>query len=268
MRRKAFTLVELLVVVAIIALLISILLPAMRKARDAAGVAVCLSNQRQIGLAVGGYREDHRGAFVPCQVYNTFTQSDPEIVTWYRLLSGYLGKKTDTHNDLPEIYRGCPKAEGTPMNFWPAKEPVRDGLNLTKPGYGLSSQPRQPIGGLAEWNRDLSAHGWASRYYHFNEITHPSKRAMLGDSNELWIYVRDTQLPGGSGHSQYIDGFDYISYPASHSANHSDEDYNAFWSADVERHGDDALNAVFFDGSGHSLNRDQMYWAIRDPSKH
>ncbi len=57
-RRAAFTLIEVLVVVAIIALLIAILLPSLSKARENARSAVCLSNLKQIGGGVHMYVSD------------------------------------------------------------------------------------------------------------------------------------------------------------------------------------------------------------------
>lgn len=66
--RGGFTLVELLVVVGIIALLVAILLPALQKARDQAKTAACLSNLRQIGLAVMQYANQYNGTLVPNHV--------------------------------------------------------------------------------------------------------------------------------------------------------------------------------------------------------
>lgn len=61
----AFTLLELLVVVAIISLLAALLLPALKNARASAKRAACLSNIRQISLAVAAYTGDYSGS-IPC----------------------------------------------------------------------------------------------------------------------------------------------------------------------------------------------------------
>ena len=61
---RAFTLVELLVVISIIALLVSILLPALGKARESASRVVCLSNLRQLAWAELIYVSDNDGAYM------------------------------------------------------------------------------------------------------------------------------------------------------------------------------------------------------------
>lgn len=68
LKQHGFTLIELLVAISVISVLISILLPAVRKVRDQARSAVCMSNQRQMGLALHMYTNDHAGWFFPMEV--------------------------------------------------------------------------------------------------------------------------------------------------------------------------------------------------------
>src|SRR5439155_10034561 len=68
MRRKGFTLVELLIVIAIIAVLIGILLPAVARARAQAVSVQCASNLRQIAIGWRSYADANRGISVPARL--------------------------------------------------------------------------------------------------------------------------------------------------------------------------------------------------------
>ena len=79
---RGFTLVELLVVIGIIALLISILLPALSKAKEASRVAKCLSNLRQLGMASASYTAENKGYLVPADVFDPALASEPNGRVW------------------------------------------------------------------------------------------------------------------------------------------------------------------------------------------
>ena len=102
--RRAFTLVELLVVIGIIAVLISILLPALGKARESARAVVCQSNQRQLMGAFLMFANEHQGS-LPGNYWDSIHQQpkDPEKRDWL------LGDNPNQGNQALQILDGPQK---------------------------------------------------------------------------------------------------------------------------------------------------------------
>src|SRR5438876_4771115 len=115
-RRNAFTLVELLIVIGIIAVLIAILLPVLNKAKDAATSAKCLAQLRQIGQAAAMYSNDNKGYTLPAgyQVDGYHTES------WAGLLvmGKYVAKPLPTPKSLTEITPPQASVFWCPAGLW------------------------------------------------------------------------------------------------------------------------------------------------------
>jgi prepilin-type N-terminal cleavage/methylation domain-containing protein/prepilin-type processing-associated H-X9-DG protein len=91
-RTAAFTLIELLVVIAIIAILASILFPVFAQARAKARQAACLSNTKQIGMAMLQYAQDYDEVIVPNRVNTQYTST---TLNWEDLLAQTYLKNYD-----------------------------------------------------------------------------------------------------------------------------------------------------------------------------
>jgi prepilin-type N-terminal cleavage/methylation domain-containing protein len=118
-RNEGFTLVELLVVISIISILISLLLPGLKQAKESARSMACGSQRKQQGIAMHGYAADNKDALGPSLTLRppspTAGQQAP-FTYWHYLYDPYLGANMTNpviYTQVRSVLWNCPSQEIT-----------------------------------------------------------------------------------------------------------------------------------------------------------
>jgi prepilin-type N-terminal cleavage/methylation domain-containing protein/prepilin-type processing-associated H-X9-DG protein len=134
MKRRAFTLVELLVVITIIALLIALLLPALKQARMKAQTVQCLSNIKQFGLATSVYATENREHFP----YHNASASG----AWALLLFPYVNHSAQAYNCPAAILPWSLDSRNGYGEFYAGQKIPRECYGMN---YAIVGSPFRPI---------------------------------------------------------------------------------------------------------------------------
>ena len=237
-KTKGFTLIELLVVISIIALLLSILMPGLQKAKEMAKRVLCNNNLKTIGLCNEIYAFEHDGWLVPFNDHSL-----PEFKTvWianqaFRNIMDTNSKKTVAVNQgtgassqfsVPAEYL-CPadKIGKDPANAFNNVVLLSYGYNITDWGFGVAgSGDVNPIG------------------HKTTRITSPALKLAFTDSIDFWVQWSA---------SNYEEGWDILGQANIQA--YKDEQIHG---PTIYRHNEGA-NILFYDGHSEPKNKEEIF---------
>ena len=142
-RKKGFTLIELLVVISIIALLVSILMPALGKAKQQAKTTVCLSNLKQMAMGLALYVQDSDDTLIPLAYNENY---------WFLQLAPYMGDKDFRFNP------GMDTSGVMQIGMCPASKPATGGRGTATKNWSFGSPAYEGSYAMNGWIMEDKEH--------------------------------------------------------------------------------------------------------------
>jgi len=188
-KKSAFTLVELLVVIAVIALLMAVLMPALNKAKEQGQRMVCMNHEKQLALANDIYANECDEWFVPVIDGSVPDTTPPGGIVGYPFawVANKKFKKiigtTDKVSFDPRIDTVMPDEYLCPSDKLAVQHRVSMYRTLASYGYNFSDWYGNPGGPPVYWNPP-----WTTYYagHKRSKIRYPAKKLVFIDSND-WL---------------------------------------------------------------------------------